>query len=77
MVLAPQMQIERLVESIKAHRIAVDMEARRLRTPVILASISTDQKNLELDEFVLFLKYIEVKIMELVEHARRYPRVAI
>jgi hypothetical protein len=38
MVLDPKTQIARLVESIKAHRTAVDMEACRLRTPAILAS---------------------------------------
>ena len=38
------------------------------------ASITTDHKNLEPAEFVVFLKYIDVKTTELVDFARRYPR---
>ncbi len=40
------------------------------------ASITTDQKNLEPQEFVVFLKYINVKTLELIDLARRYPRDA-
>ncbi len=41
------------------------------------ASITTDQKNLELSEFCVFLKYIDVKTIELIDLARRYPRNAL
>lgn len=40
------------------------------------ASITTNEKNLELAEMVLFLKYINVKIVDIVELAREYPRTA-
>ncbi len=40
------------------------------------ASITTDQKNLELPELVLFLKYINVKIVDVIELAREYPSEA-
>ncbi len=36
------------------------------------ASITTDQKNLELSELVVFLKYIEVKIQDVLELANEY-----
>jgi len=38
------------------------------------ASISTDQKNLELSELVVFLKYIDKKIVDNIEMARKYPK---
>lgn len=37
------------------------------------ASITTDQKNLECEEIVMFLKYIDVKTTDIVDLARRYP----
>ncbi len=40
------------------------------------ASITTDQKNLELVELVIFLKYIDVKIMDLIELANEYAPVS-
>lgn len=43
-------------------------------TPV---SITTDQKNLELDEMLMFLRYIDVKISDMLDLARRYPRDSI
>jgi hypothetical protein len=36
------------------------------------ASITTDQKNLELREIVVFLKYIDVKILDMLELANEY-----
>lgn len=42
-------------------------------TPV---SITTDHKNLEPGEFVVFLKYIDVKTIEIINLARMYPRDA-
>gem|GEM_PF-1276315 len=36
------------------------------------ASITTDQKNLELAELVVFLKYIDVKILDMLEIANEY-----
>lgn len=38
------------------------------------ASITTDKKNLEPQELVVFLKYISVKIEDVVELSREYPR---
>lgn len=38
------------------------------------ASITTNQKNLEPQELALFLRYINVKITEIIELAREYPR---
>jgi hypothetical protein len=38
------------------------------------ASITTDQKNLEPEEMLIFLKYIDVKIVDMLDQARRYPR---
>ena len=43
-------------------------------TPV---SITTDQKNLEPEEIIMFLKYIDVKITDILDLARRYPRNAV
>ncbi len=40
------------------------------------ASITTDQKNLGLPELVMFLKYINVKIADVIELAREYPSEA-
>lgn len=40
------------------------------------ASITTDQKNLELSELVVFLKYIYVKIGDVLELASAYPSEA-
>jgi hypothetical protein len=40
------------------------------------ASITTDHKNLEPSELVVFLKYISVKLVDLVENAQMYPRDA-
>jgi hypothetical protein len=40
------------------------------------ASITTDQKNLELSELVVFLKYISVKISDFLEIAEGYPASA-
>lgn len=40
------------------------------------ASITTDQKNLEPEEMLIFLKYINVKAMDMLDVARRYPRHA-
>lgn len=40
------------------------------------ASITTDQKNLEPEEMLIFLKYIDVKIIDMLDLARRYPRHA-
>jgi hypothetical protein len=40
------------------------------------ASITTDQKNLELSELVVFLKYINVKIGDVLELASAYPSEA-
>lgn len=40
------------------------------------ASITTDQKNLELPEMMMFLKYINVKIFELIDIAHEYPQDA-
>ena len=37
------------------------------------ASITTDQKNLELEEFAVFLKYIHVKIADILELSKAYP----
>lgn len=37
------------------------------------ASITTDQKNLELSELAIFLKYIHVKIADVLELAKAYP----
>ena len=37
------------------------------------ASITTDQKNLEMSELALFLKYIYVKIDDVLELASAYP----
>jgi hypothetical protein len=36
------------------------------------ASITTDQKNLKLAEIVVFLKYIDVKILDMLELANEY-----
>lgn len=38
------------------------------------ASITTDQKNLEMPELLIFLKYINIKIVDIIELARRYPK---
>jgi hypothetical protein len=40
------------------------------------ASITTDQKNLELNEIALFLKYINVKLTDIIELTREYPKKA-
>jgi len=40
------------------------------------ASITTNHKNLEPAEFVVFLKYINVKTIELIDLAHRYPCAA-
>jgi hypothetical protein len=40
------------------------------------ASITTDQKNLEPEEMLIFLKYIDVKTTDILDLARRYPRHA-
>ena len=40
-------------------------------TPV---SITTDQKNLELDEMLVFLKYINVKIADILAVSAKFPR---
>jgi hypothetical protein len=40
------------------------------------ASIPTDQKNLEPEEMLTFLKYIDVKIIDVLDRARGYPRHA-
>lgn len=40
------------------------------------ASITTDQKNLEPEEMIVFLKYIEVKIMDILEIARKQTAIA-
>lgn len=37
------------------------------------ASITTDQKNLEPEEMLLFLKYIEVKILDVLDVSRKHP----
>ncbi len=39
------------------------------------ASITTDTKNLEPSELALFLKYINVKILDAIELAREYPKI--
>lgn len=39
------------------------------------ASITTDQKNLELSEMVVFLKYINLKVLELIDLAREYEKI--
>lgn len=36
-------------------------------------SITTNQKNLESEEMLMFLKYINVKIIDMINIARRYP----
>ncbi len=36
------------------------------------ASITTDQKDLELNEIVVFVKYIEVKILDMIDLAKEY-----
>lgn len=40
------------------------------------ASITTDQKNPEMPELVLFLKYINVKFADIIELSEGYPRVS-
>ncbi len=42
-------------------------------TPV---SITTDHKNLEPEEFLVYLRYVNVKVMEMLDLAGRYPRDA-
>ena len=37
------------------------------------SSLTTDQKNLELSEIYIFLRYIHVKILEIMELARLQP----
>ena len=37
------------------------------------ASITTDQKNLELEELVVFLKYIHVKLFDIIVFSKEYP----
>ncbi|MBM4056321.1 MAG: hypothetical protein FJ264_16950 [Planctomycetes bacterium] len=39
-------------------------------------SITTDQKNLELPEMAVFLKYINIKIVEVIELTREYQPIA-
>lgn len=39
------------------------------------ASITTDQKNLEIPEVCIFLKYIHVKLLEIIDLARSQPEV--
>lgn len=41
------------------------------------ASITTDQKNLEPEEVLLFLKYIEVKILDVLDISSKYPHNSI
>lgn len=43
-------------------------------TPV---SITTDQKNLELDEVCIFLRYIKVKLLEIIDLARLQPEINV
>lgn len=64
-------QMAQKVDLVEEYDFIYTMSSKLLHaTP---ASITTNQKNLELFEIEMFLRYIRVKLMDIIELARAYP----